>query len=214
MLTQKQYQLLLFINKTLKETGCCPSFDEMRQAVGLKSKSGIHALITALEDRGFLRKLPHKARALEVVKLPKIKPVSEKKEVVAQETNGAQIPLYGKVAAGLPIEAIVDETQTVSVPFEMVAKGSYYALTIEGDSMVDLGILDGDTIIVRKTEVANNGDVVVALVNNQDATLKKFYKEKDNVKLIPFNSAHSTQTYHASQVKIQGILSGLLRSYH
>ena len=146
MLTQKQYQLLMFINKVIKETGCSPSFEEMKAAVGLKSKSGIHALIEALEEREFIRKLPHKARALEVIKMPKFKPKAiieeEKKREIALQNSAAQIPLYGKIAAGTPIEAIANETEKVSVPFEMVNRGQFYALTIEGDSMIEAGILD------------------------------------------------------------------------
>ena len=142
MLTQKQYQLLMFINKVIKETGCSPSFEEMKAAVGLKSKSGIHALIEALEEREFIRKLPHKARALEVIKMPKFKPKAiieeEKKREIALQNSAAQIPLYGKIAAGTPIEAIANETEKVSVPFEMVNRGQFYALTIEGDSMICL----------------------------------------------------------------------------
>ena len=152
MLTQKQYQLLMFINKVIKETGCSPSFEEMKAAVGLKSKSGIHALIEALEEREFIRKLPHKARALEVIKMPKFKPKAiieeEKKREIALQNSAAQIPLYGKIAAGTPIEAIANETEKVSVPFEMVNRGQFYALTIEGDSMIEAGILDGDTVII------------------------------------------------------------------
>lgn len=144
MLTQKQYQLLMFINKVIKETGCSPSFEEMKAAVGLKSKSGIHALIEALEEREFIRKLPHKARALEVIKMPKFKPKAiieeEKKREIALQNSAAQIPLYGKIAAGTPIEAIANETEKVSVPFEMVNRGQFYALTIEGDSMIEAGI--------------------------------------------------------------------------
>ena len=166
MLTEKQYKLLMFINKVLKETGCSPSFEEMKEAVGLKSKSGIHALITALEERNFIKKLPHRARALEVVRLPKFKPSAiieeEKKRETALQNSAAQIPLYGKIAAGTPIEAIADENEKVSVPFEMVTRGAFYALTIEGDSMVEAGILDGDTVIIKKAETANNGDIVVA----------------------------------------------------
>lgn len=154
MLTQKQYQLLMFINKVIKETGCSPSFEEMKAAVGLKSKSGIHALIEALEEREFIRKLPHKARALEVIKMPKFKPKAiieeEKKREIALQNSAAQIPLYGKIAAGTPIEAIANETEKVSVPFEMVNRGQFYALTIEGDSMIEAGILDGDTVIIKK----------------------------------------------------------------
>lgn len=218
MLTEKQYKLLMFINKILKETGCSPSFDEMKEAVGLKSKSGIHALIEALEERNFIRKLPHKARALEVVRLPKLKPSSileeEKKREQALQMSSIELPLYGKIAAGTPIEAIANETEKVAVPFEMVSRGQYYALTIEGDSMVNAGILNGDTVVIRKTEAANNGEIVVALVDDCEATLKVFKKDGAEVLLIPQNENYETRRLPASRVKIQGTLAGLLRSYH
>ena len=181
MLTVKQYKLLMFINKVTKETGCCPSFDEMKDAIGLKSKSGIHALINALEEREFIKKLPHKARALEVLRLPKFKPSAileeEKKREIALQNSAAQIPLYGKIAAGTPIAAIANETETISVPFEMVSRGRYYALNIEGNSMVEAGILDGDTAIIKKTDTADNGAIVVALIDNEEATLKVLQKK-------------------------------------
>lgn len=218
MLTEKQYKLLLFINKTLKETGCSPSFEEMKQAVSLKSKSGIHALIEALVERGFIKKLPHKARALEVIRMPKFKPSAiieeEKKREIALQNSAAQIPLYGKIAAGTPIEAIANETETIPVPFEMVTHGQFYALTIEGESMIEAGIMDGDTVIIKKTETANNGDIVVALVDNNEATLKMIKKDGENIHLIPYNKDYETRILPASRVKIQGRLSGLLRTYH
>lgn len=218
MLTQKQYKLLMFINKAIKETGYSPSFEEMKEAVGLKSKSGIHALIEALSEREFIRKLPHKARALEVIKLPKFKPKAimeeEKKREIALQNSSAQIPLYGKIAAGTPIEAIADENELISVPFDMVTRGSYYALTIEGDSMIEAGIMNGDTAIIRKADTANNGDIVVALVDDCEATLKILQKEKSEVLLIPKNSSYETRKLCASRVKIQGVLSGILRTYH
>ena len=218
MLTPKQYKLLIFINKTIKEKGCCPSFDEMKEAVGLKSKSGIHALIEALVERNFLRKLPHKARALEVVRMPKLKPSAiieeEKKRDEALLEAMVEIPLYGKIAAGTPIEAIANETEKFAVPYDMVRSGQYYALTIEGDSMVDIGIMDGDTVIIKKTETANNGDIVVALVDNCEATLKQIKKDGNEVLLIPKNEAYETRRLLASRVKVQGILSSLIRTYH
>ena len=218
MLTPKQYQLLMFINKVIKETGCSPSFEEMKAAVGLKSKSGIHALIEALEEREFIRKLPHKARALEVIKMPKFKPKAiieeEKKREIALQNSAAQIPLYGKIAAGTPIEAIANENDRISVPFEMVTRGAFYALTIEGDSMVEAGILDGDTVIIKRAETANNGDIVVALVDESEATLKILKRDKNEVHLIPCNSAYETRILPASRVRVQGVLAGLLRSYH
>lgn len=218
MLTEKQYKLLMYINKVLKETGCSPSFEEMKNAVGLKSKSGIHALIEALEERNFIKKLPHKARALEIVRLPRFKPSAiieeEKKREIALQNSAAQIPLYGKIAAGTPIEAIANETETIPVPFEMVTNGQFYALKIEGESMVEAGILDGDTVIIKKAETANNGEIVVALVDNSEATLKIIKKEGENIHLIPCNKDYQVRTLPASRVKVQGVLAGLLRTYH
>ena len=218
MLTPKQYKLLMFINKTTRETGFCPSFDEMKDAVGLKSKSGIYALIEALVERNFLRKLPHKARALEVVRLPKLKPsaivAEEKKRDEALLGAMVEIPLYGKIAAGTPIEAVANESEKLPVPYEMVRGGQYYALKVEGDSMVGIGILDGDTVIIKKAETARDGEIVVALVDNCEATLKQIKKEGAEVLLIPKNEAYQTRRLPASKVKIQGILSSLLRTYH
>lgn len=218
MLTPKQYNLLMFINKTLKETGCCPSFDEMKDALGLKSKSGIHALIDALVERNFLKKLPHKARALEVVRLPKLKPSSiiaeEKLKEEALASSTVELPLYGKIAAGTPIEAIANESEKVSVPLNMIHGGEYYALTIEGDSMIGAGIMNGDTVIIKKTNVAHNGDIVVALVDDCEATLKQIKKDGSEVLLIPKNEAYETRRLPANRVKIQGILSSLIRTYH
>lgn len=218
MLTEKQYKLLIFINKVLKETGCSPSFDEMKEAVGLKSKSGIHALIEALTERNFIKKLPHKARALEVLRLPKLKPSAiieeEKKREQALQNSAVEIPLYGKIAAGTPIEAMANENEHISVPLDMVSRGQFYALTIEGDSMMEGGILDGDTAIIRKANVANNGQIVVALVDDYEATLKILKREKDEVQLIPMNSSYETRRLPAERVKVQGILSGILRNYN
>ncbi len=218
MLTPKQYKLLMFISKTLKETGCCPSFDEMKDALGLKSKSGIHALIDALVERNFLKKLPHKARALEVVRLPKLKPSSilaeEKLKEEALASSTVEIPLYGKIAAGTPIEAIANESEKVSVPLNMIHGGEYYALTIEGDSMVEAGIMNGDTVIIKRTNVAHNGDIVVALVDDCEATLKQIKKDGPEVLLIPKNEAYETRRLPANRVKVQGILSSLIRTYH
>lgn len=212
MLTPKQYNLLLFIHKTIRETGCCPSFDEMKEAIGLKSKSGIHALIDALVERNFIRKLPHKARALEVLKLPKVKPST----VIPADkaTPSVEIPLYGKIAAGTPIEAIANENDKLSIPSALVYGGDYYALTIEGDSMIEAGIMDGDTVIIKRTSTANNGDIVVALVDDTEATLKQIKKDGAYINLIPKNSTYKTKRIAASRVKIQGILSSLIRTYH
>ena len=218
MLTPKQYKLLMFINKTLKENGCCPSFDEMKDALGLKSKSGIHALIDALVERNFIRKLPHKARALEVLRLPKLKPSSiiaeEKAKEAALAGSTVEIPLYGKIAAGTPIEAIANETEKINIPLNMIRGGEYYALTIEGDSMIDAGIMDGDTVVIKKSNTAHNGDIVVALVDGHEATLKQIKKEGGDILLIPKNSAYETRRLSADRVRIQGILSSLIRTYH
>lgn len=217
MLTEKQYNLLMYINKINRETGQCPSFDEMKDAIGLKSKSGIHALITSLEERNFIRKLPHKARALEVVRLPRFKPQAiideEKKREQALQNSSVNIPLYGKIAAGTPIEALANENESVSVPFDMVALGNYYALTIEGNSMVEAGIMDGDTAIIRKQEQADNGKIVVALIDNNEATLKVLKKNGNVVYLLPCNKEYKPQVYSLDRVKIQGVLSGIIRKY-
>lgn len=217
MLTEKQYNLLMYINKINRETGQCPSFDEMKDAIGLKSKSGIHALITSLEERNFIRKLPHKARALEVIRLPRFKPQAiideEKKREQALQNSSVNIPLYGKIAAGTPIEALSNENESVSVPFDMVALGNYYALTIEGNSMVEAGIMDGDTAIIRKQEQADNGKIVVALIDNNEATLKVLKKNGNVIYLLPCNKEYEPQVYSLDRVKIQGVLSGIIRKY-
>lgn len=218
MLTQKQYKLLMFINKILKETGCSPSFDEMKDAVGLKSKSGIYALIESLVERNYLKRIPHKARALEVVRLPKLKPSSiieeERKKEEALSNGMVEIPLYGKIAAGTPITAIANETEKFSVPYEMVSRGQYYALTVEGDSMVEAGILDGDTVVIKKADTAVNGEIIVALVDEEEVTLKELRKEGAEVLLVPKNSEYQIRRFPASRVRVQGVLSGLIRTYH
>lgn len=218
MLTEKQYKLLMFINKVTKETGCSPSFDEMRTAVGLKSKSGIHALISALEEREFIKKLPHKARALEVIRMPKFKPRAiieeEKKRENALLNATVDIPFYGKIAAGVPIEAIADESNSLTVPLNMVSNGQYYALKVEGDSMVGAGILDGDTAIIRQTPTANNGDIVVALIDNQQTTLKKLQRKDKEVWLVPCNPAYKIKKLSPQRVQVQGVLKSIIRNYH
>lgn len=215
MLTQKQYKLLMYINKICKETGCPPSFDEMKDAIGLKSKSGIHHMIESLVERNFLKKIPHRARALEVVRLPKLKPTAiieeEKKREQALSNSVVAIPLYGKIAAGSPIEAIADESESIFVPFNMVSRGSHYALKIEGESMVGAGILDGDTVIINKCDCADDGNIVVALVDDNEATLKIFKRQGSNILLVPCNDDYETQKYDASRVKIQGKFAGLIR---
>ena len=226
MLTPKQYKLLTFINKSVKEHGCCPSFEEMKEAAGLKSKSGIHALIESLIERGFIRKLPHKARALEVIKMPKYKPsaiIEEERKSSLQAANSnianglsesySEIPLYGKIAAGTPIEAIANEQERIQVPTDMLTRGDFYALTIDGESMKEGGILDGDTVIIKKVDTARNGEIIVALVDDNEATLKVFKRERNQIMLIPQNSRYETQILEASRVKIQGVLAGLMRKY-
>lgn len=217
MLTPKQYNLLMYVNKVMKETGCCPSFDEMKEAIGLRSKSGIYALLESLEERKFIKKLPHKARALEILRLPKFKPSEileeEKKREDAIKNSVVNIPMYGKIAAGIPIAAIADESETIPVPFEMVSYGKYYALKVEGDSMIEAGIMNGDTAVIKQSSTANNGDIVVALVDNSEATLKVFKRADGIISLIPRNSTYETRVLDASRVKVQGILSAILRKY-
>lgn len=218
MLTPKQYKLLMFIDNTIKETGCCPSFEEMKAAVGIKSKSGIHALIEELVEREFIRKLPHKARALEVLKIPRFKPrdiiEEEKKIKLALQNSLAQIPLYGKIAAGTPIEAIAYENETVSVPYDLVTRGEFYALRIEGESMIEAGIMDGDLAIIKRSDTAENGQIVVALVDDCEATLKVWQKKDNEIWLKPCNKDYQIRKLHPSQVKVQGILNGIIRSYN
>lgn len=217
MLTPKQYKLLMFIDNFIKENGCCPSFEEMKQAVGIKSKSGIHALIEELSERDFVKKLPHKARALEVLRTPRFKPreiIEEEKKIrQALLTAAVPVPLYGKIAAGTPIAAIADENESITVPLEMVSRGSFYALTVEGESMIEAGIMDGDTAIIRKAQTAENGQIVVALVDESEATLKVWQKKKDEVWLKPCNQAYEIRKLAPSRVRVQGILSGILRRY-
>ena len=217
MLTPKQYKLLMFIDNAIKETGCCPSYEEMKSAVGIKSKSGIFALIEGLIERDFIRKLPHKARAIEIVKIPRLKPrdvlKEEKKIELALQNSAARIPLYGKIAAGTPIEAIAYENETIPVPFEMVEHGEYYALRVEGESMIEAGIMDGDTAIIKRTDTAENGKIVVALVDNCEATLKVLQKKDDEIWLKPCNKDYEIRRFHPSRVKIQGVLNGIIRKY-
>ncbi len=218
MLTPKQYKLLMFIDNSIKEHGCCPSFEEMKQAVGIKSKSGIHSLIEELIERDFIKKLPHKARALEVLKIPRFKPreIIEEEKKAKQALLGAavQLPLYGKIAAGTPIAAITNENEFFTVPYDMVSKGTFYALTIEGESMIEAGIMNGDTAIIRKSETAENGQIVVALIDDEEATLKIWQKKKDEIWLVPCNKDYEIRKFHPSRVKIQGILSSIIRKYH
>ncbi len=216
MLTKKQHQLLVFIDKRLKETGISPSYDEMKKALDLKSKSGIHRLISALEERGFLRHLPFKARALEVLKLPEVDMHSTSNIVsleVSSEVTEQVIPLYGKIAAGTPIEAIRDPEANISVPSSMLGRGEHYALTVEGDSMINAGILDGDTVIIERANTAENGQIVVALVDGFEVTLKRLRRQGSSIALEPENPAYQTRILPASRVAVQGRLIGLMRNY-
>ena len=216
MLTAKQCELLLFIDERLKESGISPSFDEMREALDLKSKSGVHRLISALEERGFIRRLPNRARALEVMKLPDTRPlamVTPIRPVTPAPANDVMdIPLHGRIAAGTPIEAL-QGTENFSVPAALLGPGEHYALEVAGDSMVDEGILDGDFALIRKVNSAHDGEIVVALIDNEEATLKTFRREGRMIRLDPANSRYEPQRYDESRVQIQGRLAGLIRRY-
>jgi repressor LexA len=216
MLTAKQHELLLFIDSRLKEGGISPSFDEMREALELKSKSGVHRLISALEERGFIRRLPNRARALEVVKFPESRPsatITPIRPVTAAPANDMmEIPLHGKIAAGTPIEAL-QGTESFAVPPALLGAGEHYALEVSGDSMVDEGILDGDFALIRKVDTARDGEIVVALIDNEEATLKTFRREGSMVRLDPANRNYEPQRYDPRRVQIQGKLAGLIRRY-
>jgi repressor LexA len=229
MLTQKQHELLLFINKRINETGFSPSFDEMKEALSLASKSGIHRLITALEERGFLRRLPHRARALEVLKLPESAAIAPAAAAVPSAEvvpfprpaprrplmeTGLEVPLLGRIAAGTPIDAIQHEVDRVATPPGMVGKGEHFALEIKGDSMIGEGILDGDIVIIRKADTAENGAIVVALVDEQEATLKTLRRKAGMIALEPANPDYETRVLPANRVRVQGTLVGLIRTYH
>lgn len=219
MLTPKQHKLLMYIDEFIAQTGHSPSFEEMKEAVGLKSKSGIHALINSLEERGFIRKLAHKARALEVIKLPNTKTVDTPSNNIANdnlETDfSLMIPLYGKIAAGTPIEAIANPSEYIYIPKTFSTKSELYALTIEGESMIEAGIFDGDTAIIRKANRADNGQIVVALVDNEEATLKVLDKKPGNeVWLLPCNKDYNPIKLTADRIKIQGVLYGIVRKYN
>lgn len=212
MLTQKQHDLLFFIHQNIKEKGVSPSFEEMKAFMNLKSKSGIHRLIQELEQKNFLRHLPNKARSLEVIALPEEKRPFIQTLDIAND-NVIEIPLYGKIAAGVPIEAIADTTNTICIPTQMIGSGEHYALTVEGDSMKNAGIMDGDTVIIRRSQTAPNGKIVVALVDGYEVTLKRFYAKGSNVALQPENPAYETRIFSADRVEIQGELVGLMRQY-
>ncbi len=220
MLTKKQHELICFINDRLAETGVSPSFEEMKEALDLKSKSGVHRLISALEERKFLRRLPNRARALEVLKMPER---AEKRAATAPKPNNfrplpepandvIEIPLHGRIAAGVPIEAF-EGSSMLAVPAALLGNGEHYALEVSGDSMVEAGILDGDYALIRRTDVARDGEIVVALIEDSEATLKYFRREGAMVRLDPANRAYDPQRYAPAQVRVQGRLAGLLRRY-
>jgi repressor LexA len=222
MLTRKQHELICFIQDRLAETGISPSFEEMKEALDLKSKSGVHRLISALEEREFIRRLPNRARALEVLRMPEreggkvvpIRPSSPAPSlpIAANANDIIEIPMHGRIAAGLPIEAMEGQS-SLSVPAALLGPGEHYALEVSGDSMVEAGILDGDYALIRKTETARDGEIVVALVDDHEATLKYFRNMGRDVRLDPANAAHQPQMYKAEQVRVQGRLAGLLRRY-
>ncbi len=231
MLTRKQKELLLFIDRRLKEDGVSPSFDEMREALNLASKSGIHRLITALEERGFIRRLAHRARALEVLKLPDDAPASsgfqpkmiqggarqEPERPAAPPpapSNMVEVPLMGRIAAGVPIEAIQHETDRIALPPDMLGSGEHYALTVKGDSMIDAGIHDGDIAVIRRCETADNGAIVVALVDDEEATLKRLRRKGGSIALEAANPEYETRIFGPDRVRVQGQLVSLYRKYH
>jgi repressor LexA len=237
MLTRKQFELLVFINRRLSEGGVSPSFEEMKEALGLKSKSGIHRLISGLEERGFIRRLPHRARALEVVRLPedtayapprartaergRFSPTVIRGDFKAALPSAAtsdggeatQLPLLGRIAAGTPIEALRDPTNTIGVPPSLVGRGEHYALEVAGDSMVDAGILDGDTVLIQRCDSAENGQVVVAIIDDNEVTLKRLRRRGDSIALEPANKDYETRIFGPDRVKVQGKLIGLMRRY-
>jgi repressor LexA len=231
MLTTKQHELLVFIDKHLRATGCSPSFEEMKEALDLRSKSGIHRLITALEERGFLRRHKHRARALEVVRLsedfaPDRPETGFTPNVIRGDFSGklpgvraandaaaVSLPLYGKIAAGLPIEALQDDGNQIEVPAALLGNGDHFALEVEGDSMIEAGILDGDTVIIRKGETAENGQIIVALVDENEVTLKRLRRRGQSIALEPANIRFETKIFPADRVKVQGRLIALLRKY-
>lgn len=232
MLTKKQYELLMFINERLKESGVSPSFEEMKDALDLRSKSGIHRLITALEERGYIRRLPHRARALEIIKLPDSMSASLSapargaspgmnglpaetmiQPTPANDDRSVSLSVMGRIAAGTPIEALQEEINQVSVPMEMLRSGEHYALEVHGDSMIDAGIFDGDTAIIQSTDSVDSGDIVVALVEGHEATLKRLRRKSDMIALEAANPHFETRIFRADQIRVQGRLVGLIRKY-
>jgi len=232
MLTRKQYDLLAFIHDRIQDEGVPPSFDEMKEALDLKSKSGIHRLITALEERGFIRRLPHRARALEVLRLPEnhedagkdtapsvsvggtVSQFQPPQRSYATESESTDIPVIGRIAAGTPIEALQETSHHVGVPSVMLSNGGdHYALEVQGESMIDVGIHDGDVVVINRRDSAENGDIVVALVEDQEATLKRLRRKDGMIALEAANPAFETRLFKADQVKVQGRLVGLIRTY-
>jgi repressor LexA len=221
MLTAKQKELLLYIHERIKESGVSPSFDEMKEALDLASKSGIHRLITALEERGFLRRLPHRARALEVLKLPDSAAPSAppkgrgafRPSVVSEGRANGGVPILGQIAAGVPIEALQNEIGRVAAPPELLGAGDHFALEVKGDSMIQAGILDGDVVILKRTESADSGDIVVALIDAEEATLKRLRKRGNSIALEAANPAYETRIFGPDRVRIQGKLVAMIRRY-
>jgi repressor LexA len=232
MLTRKQYELLLFIHRHLGEHGVSPSFDEMKEALSLRSKSGIHRLITGLEERGFIRRLPHRARALEVVRLPENQPATAGKAaaggfqptVIKGDFRGSlagaaaasrgelvSLPLYGRIAAGVPIEAVRDSSNSIEIPPSMMGRGEHFALEVAGDSMIEAGIFDGDTVVVQRGDTADNGAIVVALIDENEVTLKRLRRRGASIALEPANKAYETRIFGPDRVRIQGKAVGLIR---
>jgi len=229
MLTAKQHELVRFIQQRLEETGISPSFEEMKEALDLKSKSGVHRLISALEERGFIRRLPNRARALEVIKMPEdatpapraVAPANDMTPALSTKTPSVpeaandviEIPLHGRIAAGAPIEALEGQ-HSLPVPAALLGPGEHYALEVSGDSMIEAGIFDGDFALVRRTNTARDGEIVVALVHGEEATLKYLHKDGAMVRLDPANATYDPQVYGPDEVEVQGKLAGLLRRYH
>ena len=227
MLTAKQHELLLFIQRKLEESGISPSFEEMKEALDLKSKSGVHRLISALEERGFIRRLPNRARALEVLRQPEdvaparavanandtVTKITTPPRVAPAANDVIEIPLHGRIAAGVPLEAL-ETDRTLPVPAALLGAGEHYALEVSGDSMIEAGILDGDYALVKKTDTARDGEIVIALVRGEEATLKYLRRENGMVRLDPANAAYDPQVYAPGEVQVQGKLAGLLRRYH
>lgn len=230
MLTKKQHELLMFIHERIKETGVSPSFDEMKEALDLASKSGIHRLITALEERGFIRRLAHRARALEVMKLPEqattgpvrgragFKPAviegGGRSAALEPANDTRELTLVGKIAAGVPIAALQQDHGRYAVPESMLGAGEHYMLEIEGDSMIEAGILNGDLVVIKRVDTASSGEIVVALVEGEEATLKRLRKKGNSIALEPANRAYETRIFGPDQVEVQGKLVGLIRQYH